>query len=468
MDQTETRTYYQHSSQARLLMLLVVALGSCLVPLALAASVVAIPAIADELQANAILVSGIPTIYVLAQAVLLIPAGRLADRYGRKFIFLAGNILFAVFTVLSGLAQSIEALLFYRAVQGIASAMIFSTGLAIISSVFRHHNSAFALGIVISVIYVGMTAGPLLGGWFTEHYGWRSVFFFQVPLAVLTIALTLLAKGEWLNKEAVTIDWIGTLLFSLWSCGLFLGIALLPHASAWLVLLGSLACFVLFIYQQQTTKTPLIRFKLVRENRAFSSTILAAIFMYGGNYTLVFLLSLYLQYNQGLSPTDSGKIIMFQALSMALMAPIVGQLSTRFSARYMAAIGCTIVSLSFLSLITLQDNSSHTFIISALLIMGFGFGLFSTPNSNTALTSVSESQLAMGSALLNLARLIGNMLGMIVATVLLAIFIGKQAIVPEYYDDLLVVLQLAMGIAALSALGSAWFSFSRNDNQSTR
>lgn len=462
MDRTATRQYYQDNVAARRIALLIVAIGSFLVPLALAASIVAIPTIAADLNASAILVSGIPTVYVLGQIVTLIPAGRLADRYGRKRVFILGSTLFMLSTVLSGLTGSIETLLFYRLLQGIASGMIFSTALAIISSVFRGNNSGMALGITVSMIYLGMVCGPLLGGWLTEHYGWRTVFFFQAPFAALTILLTLLAlKGEWSKDDPAQVDWVGTFLFGLWSSGLFLGIAQLPDPSAWLIFLATLLCFILFIYQQKNTATPLVKIKVIRANRLFSSSILAAVCMYTGNYTLVFLLSLYLQYNQGLSPAASGQLIMFQALSMVVLAPLAGYFSDKYSTHKIAITGCLLVGISFMAFTSLDGETSHAFIIGTLLLMGVGFGLFSTPNSSAALSSVPEEHLAMGSALLNLARLMGNMLGAVMIALLMAGYIGQTQIGPEQHPALLNLVHWAMGVSALFALMGAWFSFAR-------
>lgn len=469
MDRIATRQYYQDSAAARNMALLIVAIGSFLVPLALAASIVAIPAIAADLQASAIMVSGIPTVYVVGQIVTLIPAGRLADNYGRKRIFILGSILFVVTTVLSGLTGSIEMLLFYRLLQGIASGMIFSTALAIISSVFRGRNSGMALGITVSMIYLGMVCGPLLGGWLTEHYGWRYVFFFQAPFAALAILLTLTSlKGEWSKADPDKVDWLGTFLFGLWSAGLFLGIAELPDTSAWLILFASLLCFLLFIYQQKRTKTPLVKINIVRQNHLFSNSILAAICMYTGNYALIFLLSLYLQYNQGLSPAASGQLIMFQALSMVVVAPLAGYFSDKYASHKMATTGCVLVGLSFIVLtVALDSDTSHALIISVLLIMGVGFGLFSTPNSNSALSSVPEEHLAMGSALLNFARLAGNMLGTIMIALLMAAYIGQTRISPDQYPALLNLIQVALGISALFSLLGAWFSMVRGFNSSS-
>lgn len=462
MDRTATQQYYRESIVARRIALLIVAIGSFLVPLALAASIVAIPAIAADLNASAVLVSGIPTVYVLGQIITLIPAGRLADRYGRKRIFIQGSILFMLSTVLSGLTGSIEALLFFRLLQGIASGMIFSTGLAIVSSVFRGNNSGMALGITVAMIYLGMVCGPLLGGWLTEHYGWRTVFFFQAPFAALTILLTLTAlKGEWSKEDPAAVDWVGTFLFGLWSSGLFVGIAQLPDPSAWLIFPATLLCFLLFIYQQKHTDTPLVKVKIIRTNRLFSSSILAAVCMYTGNYTLIFLLSLYLQYNQGLSPAASGQLIVFQALSMVILAPLTGYFSDRYPSHRISTTGCILVALSFMAFLSLDGETSRAFIIAALLVMGVGFGLFSTPNSNAALSSVPEEHLAMGSALLNLARLLGNMIGTVIIALLMAVYIGQTQISPEQYPALLNLIHWAMGISALFALMGAWFSFAR-------
>ncbi len=468
MDNQQTAHYYQNNPAARLLVLINICIGGFLAPLSLSATLVAVPAIAHGLHANAVYASWIPTAFLLSNLITLLPAGRLSDSYGRKLFYILGTSVFLLSSILAGIANSIEALLLFRVFQGAGAAMFFSTSMAIVGSVYNGNGRGAALGWMVASVYTGLTCGPLLGGWLTEHFGWHSVFLFQVPLSVLTIFLSVFhMKGEWRNHDAVKLDWWGSLLLAVWVLSLFAGMTTLPQQSAFIYLLIAITFLILFIRHSSVSANPVIRLKLVWQNHSLSRSLLAAVFMYSANYGLMFLLGLYLQYNRGLSPSDAGKMLMLQAIVMAVVAPVAGRLSDRYPPRNLATSGCLFAAFGTFMLLFVDQDRSLIYIGSALMMLGLGFGFFSTPNSNSIFGSVAETRLGIVSALLNLARMMGQMMGMAIITLLISLFIGKTKISPEQFQSLFMVLRWTLSLSLLFALAAAYFSHSKKSENNS-
>jgi len=292
-------------------------LASFLTPFAVSAMNIAIPVIGQEFKSTAIGLTWIPTSYLLASAVFLVPFGRIADIYGRKKLFLVGMVLYAISSLLCGLANSIELLIIFRVFQGIAGAMIFGTGVAILMSVFPPNESGKVLGINVAAVYIGISVGPVLGGFLTQHLGWESIFFFIALLGVITSALVALKlKGEWAGAEGEKFDIIGSLLYgsavflvvygvSAWGTNQFARWLLLPGA---LVLIG-------FILTEIKIVSPVLNLKLFSSNVTFTFSNIAAFLNYSATAGTGFLLSLYLQVARGLSPQTAGLILFFQPLA---------------------------------------------------------------------------------------------------------------------------------------------------------
>ena len=460
MNSEQTALYYRENASARLGVLLLVCLSSFLAPVALSSSLVAIPAISQDLQADAVLASWIPAAFLLSNLLTMLPAGRLADIYGRKRIFLLGLLIFLVGVLLAGFAPNIYLLLLFRVIQGVGGAMFFSTGMALVTSVYQKRGRGAALGWVVSCVYAGLTSGPLLGGWLTDQFGWHTVFLFQVPLLLLASLLAWRGiKGEWKNAKPVPLDWWGTLLLSIGIIGFYAGMSSVPDWWA-LAGFGVAAVFLyLFVRHCNTADNPLIKLKIVWENRPFSGAVLASVFAYASSYGLIFLLGLFLQYNLGMSPTQAGQMLMLQAAIMAVLAPLAGRLSDHYPPYWLAGAGCLSMAAGLALLLTVLDEHVSLVMIGvALLLMGTAFGLFSTPNNSGALGSVSEERLGIASALMNMSRLMGQMLGTGVATLLLSLFIGNAHILPEQYPALLTVMRWATGVSLLLALVAAWYS----------
>ena len=175
------------TANARNTALFIAILAGFLTPFDLSAVNIALPSIAEEFSMDAIQMGWVSTAYLLASAVFLVPFGRIADIYGRKKVFAAGLSVFTIASLLMVVAPSAVAVILLRVLQGFGSAMIFGTAVAILTSVTAPENRGKALGIYTTAVYLGLSMGPFLGGILTDRFGWRSIFFVNVPIGILPL-----------------------------------------------------------------------------------------------------------------------------------------------------------------------------------------------------------------------------------------------------------------------------------------
>lgn len=428
--------------------LIIVCLGSIIGPIGMASVNIAIPDLAADLQANAKMVSWLPTLFILSSVIFMLPASKLADNYGRKRIYASGLALNAFASFMCGLGTSIEWVLFWRFIQGAAAAMIFGTGVAIITSVTPSHKRGAALGIAAACVYIGLTIAPAVGGWLTELFGWRSVFLFQVPIVIaLLLLIKIRLKGEWKNVEKTKYDWWGTGIFAVFSSSLVYGLSVLPSTLGLAMLGLSAGSLTFFIVHQSRSHRPLIRVQMFRESRVFSMSLATSLLMYASNFPLVFLMSLYLQYVKGLSPSHAGQVILVQALSMAIMAPLSGKLADRFEPRLVSTLGCVIVACGLYVLSLMNAETSIMYIACSLLLIGFGFGLFSTPNNNAIMGGVKVHEVGVASASMSLSRTIGNLFGMSLVNLMVHYYLGNAQFTQEQNPALIQTVEMALNMS---------------------
>ena len=340
--------------------------------------------------------------------------------------------------------------------------------MAMVASLAGSARRGMFLGIVSTSVYLGLALGPVAGGWLTELLGWRSVFWLPVPGIVLALLLVLRfvpttprAEQDSSLTFSQRLDLSGSLIFMLCTSCLFFGISGLPDPRFMGVLFaGVLLCWC-FVRQQRQAKAPLVRIDAMRQNRIFSRSILASICMYGASFPVLFIVSLYLQYIQGLSPGEAGSIILIQALLMACIAPVAGRLSDRYEARVIASVGCGMFVLGFVVLFFAGMSSPLWQIKLGLCLLGIGFGLFSSPNNNAAMGAVDPSRLGIAAALLNLARTAGNMFSTTIMVVIFNYYFGVKVLQPEDYPQLLVVVKIAVLLGGAYALAGGYFSLTR-------
>jgi EmrB/QacA subfamily drug resistance transporter len=442
--------------------LIVAVLSSFSTPFMSSAINLALPAMARELQLDALLMGWVATSYLLASAMFLVPFGRLADLFGRKRLLIGGLSLYTAGSLLCALAPGGSLLIGFRVVQGIGAASLYSTAIAILTSVYPPGRRGAALGIVAASTYIGLSSGPVLGGILTEHLGWRSLFAVNVPvgLAALVVVLWKL-KGEWAEARGERFDLAGGLLFVISLPLLMYGVTRLPSLAGVGLVAGGAAGLAAFLLWEARARSPVLDLRLFRGNRVFAFSNLAALINYSATFAITFLMSLYLQYIQGLGPERSGLVLLAQPVMMAAFSPLAGRLSDRIAPRRIASAGMGIVTVGLAMLAFVWAGSSLAYLVVSLVILGFGFALFSSPNTNAVMGSVERRYFGVASATLATMRVTGMMLSMAVAILLFTLFIGSVQITPEVFPAFLRSLRLAFVIFAVLCAGGVAASLAR-------
>jgi EmrB/QacA subfamily drug resistance transporter len=435
--------------------LLIATLTSFLAPFMGSSVNIALPTIGVDFKMNAVSLSWIATSYLLAGAIFLVPFGRLADIYGRKKIFTYGITIYTISSFLCTISTSALMLVLFRVLQGFGSAMIFGTAIAILTSVFPVGERGKALGINVSATYLGLSLGPFLSGFLTQHLGWRSIFFVNVPLGLIIILLTLWKlKGEWAEAKGEKFDLTGSVIYSLTLVAIMYGFSLLPGTSGAVLILIGIFGMLSFLYWEMKEKAPVLDINLFSKNRIFAFSNLAALINYSATFAVSFLLSLYLQYIKGFSPQNAGIILVSQPFIMAIFSPFAGRLSDRIEPRIVASMGMSLTTLGLFSLVFLNQNTPLELIISSLVVLGLGFAFFSSPNTNAVMSSVEKKFLGVASGTIATMRMVGQMLSMGIAMLLFALYIGRVQIIPQYYPLFLKSVKVAFIIlASLCFLG---------------
>ena len=352
--------------------LFVATLTSFMGPFVISSVNVALPAIQKEFHADAVQLSWIATSLLLATAVILVPAGRIADIHGRKRVFAWGLALFTIASVFAGVASSVGMLIFARVIQGAAAAMFTTTGMAILTSIFPPEQRGKVIGIYVSAVYIGLSVGPFAGGILTQHIGWRSLFFLVVPLGMVSFYFTLrYLKGEWADARGEALDVVGSVLYGISILAMVYGASILPDIEAAYLIVFGVFCLGIFIRYELRVHSPVVEVALFRENKLFTFSSLAALINYSATFAVAFLLSLYLQYIKGLTAQMAGTVLMAQPIMMAVFSPLAGRWSDRIEPRKLATAGMTLTALGLLLFAFINEATPIPFIIGTLPLLGF-------------------------------------------------------------------------------------------------
>jgi EmrB/QacA subfamily drug resistance transporter len=437
--------------------LTVTAFASFLTPFMGSSVNLALPSIGNEFGVNAVNLNWIVSSYMLSTSILLLPAGRVGDILGRKKIFTAGLVIFTLTMILLTFTPNIAWLIGARVLQGLGS--------AILTSVFPPGERGRAMGINVTAVYIGLASGPFLGGLLTRYLGWRSIFAFLVPMGIISLILIRTKmKDEWAEAKGESFDWPGAVIYGLSLAALMYGFSKLPSAAGWIITATGLILMPLFVMREKRTKHPLFDITLISKNRVFAYSNLAALIHYAATSAIGFFLSLYLQYIKDLGPRDAGFVLMCWPLTMALISPAAGKLSDKQNPGVLASIGMAITSAGLIMLCFLTAGTSLVFVIAVLVIMGIGFSLFSSPNSNAIMSSVEKKQLGNASGMIGTMRNAGQTFSMAIALMLLALFMGQAKIDPSNYPQLLGAMKSGFIIFSVLCIAGIFASLARNNS----
>jgi len=438
--------------------LLVVCTAHFLMPFMMSAVGIALPAIGREFGASALQLGLVETTYVLSASIFLLAMGRLGDIHGRRRIFQTGVVIFTLVGGALSQAWSIESIIALRFLQGMGGSMVMATSFAIVVSVFPPEERGKALGIAVASVYAGISCGPFFGGLLVSALGWRSIFYLSVPLGLIALLVSLARlRGEWAEARGEPFDWRGSLVYAAAILLLIVGASNLDRGwwAGGLVLAG-LTGLALFLALEARTEYPVLNVALLRRNRVFALSSLAALFNYAATFGVTFFLSLYLQFVKGMSAREAGLVLMVQPVTQALLSPLCGRLADHFQAARVATAGMLSCAVGLAVAALLTAGSPLVMIVCTLGFLGFGFALFSSPNISVLMGSVESRYLGIASSLNSSVRTLGMMASMTIITVIFSVTMAGHAVTAATQPSFLLSMRTALLIfCALCTVGIA-------------
>jgi EmrB/QacA subfamily drug resistance transporter len=409
--------------------LAVTGMGAFMGPLDVTVVALALPALARALGLSFSGAIWVQAGYLLAYALVLVPAGRIADQLGRLRVWRMGLVVFAVASLMCAISPDDSWLLAWRAVQGGGGAMLAATSTALVTAVFPARERGRALGLNVMALYLGLALGPLVGGLLVQHAGWRWIFLVNLPMAALAMAGSLgLPEGRPLPGRP-RIDPAGTALLGGALSGIMIGVTFGPlwgWESARVVGLVAAGVVLLigFFVAEARGAAPLIDLSMFRGSRIFALGNLACLLNYAAVFGVIALTAVLLEIVGDLSPTRAGVVMVAQPAVMVALSPVAGRLSDRIGSRALASGGMVIVACGLGTLSLVPDDIPSGYVVAGLAVTGLGMAAFSSPNTSAVMGASRREALGVAAAILAMMRTLGQALSLAVLGTLAASPLG--------------------------------------------
>jgi MFS family permease len=412
-----------------------------------AALVVALPAIGKDFSLDPAGLAWLTNVFFLAAAAFLVPFGRLADVRGVKKVFRVGILIYAITATLCVLAPSALVLMAGRFLTGAGAAMIFSTTIALLSLVFPENERGKAIGINVTAMVVGFSAGFVVGGFFTYYAGWRMIFLVTIPVDILVFWLiTTRIHGECALARDRHLDPTGSVLYSGMIVLILSGLSMIAIPAGQAALIVGLLLFVVFFLWERRQENPTIDITLFRKNRIFFIGNIADLIFFIATFAPIFLLSIYLQSIYHLDARVAGILLLIPSICI-VVAVYTGRLADRYSTWIIALAGyfMTIVPLVFF--VYIDAGTSLSILIGASILYGLGTAFVQPALAKTVVSSVEREMYGIASGTVESMRLIGNTLSTAAATVVFTLHPAPSALLGS--------LHLLFAVYALLTLAGA-------------
>ena len=372
---------------------------------------VALPTIQRHLDAGFTDLEWVIDAYALSLASVILTCGALADRYGRKRVFTVGLVVFAVASAICGLAQSIDVLIWARALQGLGGGAMFATGLALIGQTYHGHDRGRAIAVWGATVGAAVAVGPLVGGILTDSLGWRWIFFVNVPIGIVTVALAARTMVNVSDPDAKRLDIAGLVTFAGSLFLLILGL-LRGNDDGWgsttiLALFGgSVLLAVVFVIAELRQERPMLDLSLFRK-RGFVGVSLATFAIGAGMFAMYPYITLYLQNDLGYSPLQGGVRLLPSTVLLFIVPLVTRSVAERFPPGAVLGFGMAVTAVGIASMANLSTGSSWTHLIPGLLLTGFGIGIVNPAIAKIGLGVVERQRAGMASGISNTFRIGG-------------------------------------------------------------
>lgn len=444
-----------------------------------------VPDMSSEFNVSAGAIGWVVTVYMLIAAAFAVPFGRIADLTSRKFVLVSGIAVFGTASLFSVFAGGLLAVIAGRGARGFGASMIFATNHAILISEFDESRRGKVLGYATASTYVGLAAGPVLGGFLNYNFGWRSIFAVNCIVSVIVFVAALVgipaknkdtrAAGEngaadagrkeaCGRKEAIDAsaaekkspDLTGNALFICMILAVIYGLTeLMRNKFAPYIATAGIVLGAAFVLRELKTESPVVDVRIFRGNPAYALSNLAALLSYGATYAISYLISIYLQTALGYTSQTAGLILIASPVVMAVLSPLTGKLSDRVSPFLLAAAGMAVTAVSLVIFVFVSEDTSLVVIIGALLLSGLGNALFSSPNTNAVMSCAPAEALGVASSVLATMRSLGHTVSMAIVTIIVTIYIGDRTLAAAEPAALVTTMHTAFIVfAVLSAVGA--------------
>jgi EmrB/QacA subfamily drug resistance transporter len=376
---------------------------------------VALPTLVRDMETNFATVQWVILAYLLTLTALLLGFGRLGDMIGKKLIFNIGFVVFTVGSVLCGLAASVYWLIGFRVLQAVGAAMTLALGAGLLTEAFPGKERGKALGLIGTMVSVGIVLGPTLGGVLIETLSWHWIFFVNLPVGVLGTWMAWRFVPDFKPMGRQQFDYWGALSLFISLLALLLALTVGQETGfsspLILALFGVWAIFqMLFLVIETNTPQPMVDLKLFR-NLLFSVNLVTGFITFVTIAGVFLLMPFYLENLLGYNTRQTGLLLAVLSIGLGAVAPIAGSLSDRFGSRPITLIGLAVLLISYLSLSTLNSETTTLGYIVRLLLLGVGMGIFQSPNNSAVMGAVPRERLGIASGLLSVTRTLGQTVG---------------------------------------------------------
>lgn len=379
---------------------------------------VAFPTLVDQLDTSFNIIQWVALGYLLTIATLTLGMGRLGDVVGKKKLFVAGLAIFTIASALCGLAPAVSWLIAFRVLQAIGSVLLLALGAAILVEAFPPHERGKALGWIGTAVSLGIISGPVLGGVLIAGFGWRSIFFVNIPIGIVSIYLAVRHIPRTVPRKDQRFDIWGGLLMSvtLFSLSLALTLGQELGFTSWRILTGfavALIAAIAFVIVEMRVDDPMLELRLFR-NPVLTVSVTGGFLAFVCLSATFFLLPFYLEGVLGFEVGTVGLLLGAAPLMMGLVSPIAGTLSDRFGVRRLTLLGLVMIAAVYLGFTTFDTATTVPHYLALAIPLGIGVGLFNSPNNSAIMGSVPPEYMGIGGGLLTITRLLGQITGIAV------------------------------------------------------
>ncbi len=428
-----------------------------------------VPSISSEFSAGAVSVGWIVTGYILASAALSVPFGRFADLYGKRSVFLSGVTIFTICCFFCALSQNIGMVIAFRLIQGIGAAMIFATNIATLVAIYPPEKRGAMLGLSTAFTYLGLSLGPVIGGFLNARFSWRSVFIATTVYDVIMTAIAIFVfkppqPGREKRDAQKAMDIPGCFLYTTSLVCIMYGFSsIMSNAAAKFLLAGGIFLLIVFIRHELKADSPVINMKLFTESRMFGLSNMAALLNYGASYAVSYLLSIYLQSVQGFSSSTAGLILITNPVFQTVLSPLMGKLSDRIAPYKLASAGMALTAAGIFMFVFTTEELHIMYIIAALSIIGVGFALFSSPNTNAVMGCVDKKNYSVASSILATSRSIGHTVSMATVSTVVAVTVGNVTLASASTDSIISAMRVSFIVFTALCVAGIFCSMCRRE-----